>query len=58
MNHHPIYGLSSDRAIRLAYQTLSKKAQDCIDRRDQLGALKSGVSIDRYLWLISNPLNE
>lgn len=57
MDHH-LYGLSSDKTIRLAYQTLSKKAQDCIDRRDQISALHSGVDIDTYLWLISNPLNE
>ena len=57
MDHH-LYGLSSDKAIRLAYQSLSKKAQDCIDRRNQISALHRDVDIDTYLWLISNPLNK
>lgn len=58
MDYRPIYGLSSDMSIRKAYQNLSKQAQICIDRRDQIGALKSGVGIDQYLWLISNSLKE
>lgn len=57
MDHH-LYGLSSDKAIRLAYQSLSKKAQDCLDRRDQISTLHRCVDIDTYLWLISNPLNK
>ena len=57
MDHH-LYGLSSDKVIRLAYQSLSKKAQDCIDRRNQISALHRDVDIDTYLWLISNPLNK
>lgn len=50
MDHH-LYGLSSDKVIRLAYQTLSKKAQNYIDHRNQISALHSGVDIDTYLWL-------
>lgn len=53
-----IYRISSDKGIQKLYQSLPRRIQDAIKRRDQINALRNGLSIDDYLYLISNPLNE
>lgn len=53
-----IYGLSSDQNIRKLFHNLPYIIQDAIKHRDQISALRNGLSIDDYLYLISNPLNE
>ena len=53
-----IYRISSDKNIQKLYQSLPKRVQDAIKRRDQIRALRNGLSIDDYLYLISNTLNE
>ena len=53
-----IYRISSDKDIQKLYQSLPRRIQDAIKRRDQINALRNGLSIDDYLYLISNPLNE
>lgn len=57
-NLYNIYGLSSDTAIRKRFSELPLNIRNAILRRDEIDAIKFGLSSDEYLYLISNPLNE
>lgn len=59
MKHHiQVYRLSSDPHIKELFRSLPTNIQSTIKRRDEISALDNGLSIDEYLYLISNLLNE
>lgn len=59
MKHHiQVYRLSSDPHIKELLRSLPTNIQSTIKRRDEISALRNGLSIDEYLYLISNLLNE
>ena len=50
-----LYGISDDPHIQSIFNLLSPESQDAVLRRDLLDAIRSGLSVDTYLHLISNP---
>ncbi len=57
-NFYSIYGISSDVDIQKRFSELPLNIRNAILRRDEIDAVKFGLSSDEYLYLISNPLKE